>query len=335
MALLTIVNSTTDIGSGSTSWTDVDLSGVVPAGTTGVMLRCVVSNGSTTSICIRSKGSSQNYIEYLLNGSQTFLYVKLDSNGVFQHKNNINTSEIFLHGYFDSSAVFFTDLIDKTSGSLNSWTDIDISSHTGLDTAIGAIFHITDINNNSTQMGLRKKGSTDDITVLSYYYYNKAGFMTGLDGSETCQKWFNDSDQLIYLVGYIKSGAVFHTNAISRLPGTAGSYQDLTALPGGATAGIYTAGTNALIQSFGMRSKGDTQDFYADITGTIITNCDVNRVCQAKTESIATGTKLYEIGYIGEYDGDIDKIDDVARLDVDSFGTIGSSSLGKVNGLQF
>ena len=113
-----------------------------------------------------------------------------------------------------------------SSAAFTSYQDIDISGNTGTDTAIGAIFTVTDSSASVYQYALRKKGSSDD----RYWRIRpdtSTMFMIGVDSSEVAQMKIENAAVDLHLTGYVTSGAVFFTDAVAKSTGTTGSYQDV------------------------------------------------------------------------------------------------------------
>ena len=101
---------------------------------------------------------------------------------------------------------FFTDAVNKSLGTTGSYQDVDISSDTGGDTAIGAIFTVNNDSGSGADKayGLRKNGSTDD------FYYEPRGdqsniHIIGVDGSEIAEMKIENIAIDLYLTGYITS----------------------------------------------------------------------------------------------------------------------------------
>jgi hypothetical protein len=305
MPVVKYLNNTTDIAPATGGWTDVDVSSSVPSGATGVIVRIVntgIANGGTRYMGLRNNGSTDATRDYIRAASTTYAYIGIDSSRIFEAWKGNDDIEMYLHGYFESPAEFFTNAIDKSIGSTTTWTDVDISSDTGGDTAIGAILlHECNFATASKTGGYRKNGSTDTNIAEISSYYNLFGFIVGVDGSEIFEGYISTLDIDTYLVGYITDDATFQTNSIDVEPSTTGSYQDMTALTATIPlGGIYFVGNSGAIDGYGIRKKGETYDFYDDILGSITSDCDMNGVCQARIES--TGGFLQELGAF-ELDG--------------------------------
>jgi hypothetical protein len=106
--------------------------------------------------------------------------------------------DIFLVGYVTSGAVFFTDPIDKSTTTTDSYVDVDITNDLlGSDDANGAIveFHQTD---NRRRVALRKNGA-------SYDYYAESGHAfapVAIDDGDIFEQKIEWDDMDLYLIGY-------------------------------------------------------------------------------------------------------------------------------------
>ncbi len=302
MAVVTFINSVTNIApTAGAGWTDVDVSGTVPSGATGVILRLKNDgggSGGSRSFGVRNNGSTDDIRDYVRAGTYNYVFIGIDSSRIFEASIGNADIEVYLHGYFEDNVTFFTNSVDKSLGTTSSWTDIDISSDTGADTAIGAIL-LNELSFATAELhyGYRKNGSTDTTTVETDNYQNYFGAIIGVDGSEIFEQNIDSTSIDTHLVGYITDDATFNTNAIDVEVGSGGSYQDMTALAGGSSAlgGIYFLGSPNTLYSYGVRANGSSDDYYEDISGFVVSDCDGSGVCEAKMENIFGF--IYEIGY--------------------------------------
>jgi hypothetical protein len=256
------------------------------------MLRYVNNYTSDYAIGFRKNGSTDNRGAFLYRGSQMMCAVGVDANRIFEaYVQDTTRIDIYLVGYFESEAVFNTNAADKSLADTLTWTDIDISGDTGANTAIGAIFEI--ISTGSYDYGFRVNGSTDDRKgdVVRH-----CGAIIGVDGSEICEGYIQNAGNDFFLVGYIKSGATFITNATDMSLASTGDWYDLDALPEGATGGFFQVPCPR--QFFDMREKGSADDFYAykgEQFPNMFIKCDANRIIQGKIA--ATSVDFFLVGY--------------------------------------
>jgi photosystem II stability/assembly factor-like uncharacterized protein len=254
---------------GTGAWVDVDVSSYMPAGATGVILHEMNATGSSRVYGVRKNGSTDGWMnqgDSARSDSHGFLMVGLDENGVFELYQETSDIETYLVGYTMSGATFFTNAVDKSIATTGAWTDVDISSDTGAETAIGAIFMVRNTLAGDVLGGVRKNGSTDD-------FYNEVDngdahvALVGLDGSEVAEMKIATTDLDLYLMGYVTSGAVFFTNAVDKSTATTGSYVDvdITGDIGSddATGALLeTFGIDNVNHEFGVRLNGATDDLY-------------------------------------------------------------------------
>jgi hypothetical protein len=279
------------------SWQDVDVSSYIPSGSTGVLLHLVNIRGDTNYVCgLRKNGSTDARTPTLRRNSHSWGCIGVDSNRIFEaYIGYAGRVQVWLVGYFDSSAVFFDNAVDKSLGSTGAWTDVDISGDTGADTAIGAIFELR-ISSGSDTWGFRKNGSTDDRNVATGANNLFAYTMVGVDGSEVCEHTISSTNVDAFLVGYIKSGATFNTNATDLSLGGTGAYTDLSALPAGAIGGVFEIVSSYSGATYALRKNGSSEDIYRVHGHTLATvECDGSQLIEGEISN--TGLDFFLTGY--------------------------------------
>jgi hypothetical protein len=244
------------------SWQDVDVSSYIASGSTGVILHVVNIKGDTVYQCgIRKNGSTDARIGQLRRVSHSWFSIGADGSRIFEaYVGHATYVQIWLVGYYDSSAVFFDNAPDKSLGSTGAWTDVDISGDTGADTAIAAIFELK-ITSGSDTWGFRKNGSTDARNIATGSNNLFAFAIVGVDGSEICEHIISSTNVDAFLVGYIKSGATLNTNAPDLSLGGTAAYADLAALPAGGIGGIIEVVSSAAA-NYALRKNGSSEDIY-------------------------------------------------------------------------
>ncbi|MEW6606073.1 MAG: hypothetical protein AB1414_01295 [bacterium] len=192
------------------AWTDADVSGSVPTGSTGVILHFENTGTTTTAVGFRKNGSGDNRTQNLYSSSHFWCAIGVDTNRILElYLGNITSVNVWLVGYFGSDASFFTNAVDKSLSSSGTWLDIDISADTGIDTAIGAIFEVTGAV--SANWGIRKNGSSDS-RIKDVDSHGAA--IIGVDSSEICEGYVSTTTAGYFLVGYVTEGSTFYTNAV-------------------------------------------------------------------------------------------------------------------------
>lgn len=285
----------------TSSWVDVDVSGQTgySASVVGVELLIVVTGTSNRNVGVRKNGSSDNRTGLMLgypNGTIIGARIGVDSSGIFEAYISDTDTDVYLVGFYTSpGVVFFTNGVDKSQNTTGSWVDTDISSDTGSDTAIAAFF---EYSTSANLIGmLRPNGSTDSRLTYSTGVHNF--LITGVDGSEICEQYINNSAVDFILTGYMTTGGTFHTNATDRSTGTTASYVAVTALPAGALAGVYDCYNVAAVPTrYGLRKAGASYDIYRGpyLRAHHVVPCDSSGGVEQKIAG--TDADLYELGYL-------------------------------------
>jgi hypothetical protein len=198
--MVTIVNRTNVTPSTRGSWTDVDVSSYVPDNAVGVVLYIDCPSDSTFQYGVRKNGSTDetkgdNYIV------DTFLYIGIDENGVFETwledaSAAVEGWGIYLAGYVTDSEGSFLTNTNSYSISDNTWMDVDVSGDTGSETA-KAVFGFYF---GTGGLGYRENGSTDDHKN-SYNDYHCTGISISVDGNEIFEA--NSWDETLYISGWL------------------------------------------------------------------------------------------------------------------------------------
>ena len=187
----------------SASWETVDLSAYLPAGATGAIMRFKNVNESnpTNTFGLRMPGSTDNVTDLIYNNAQLWAMSGVDAGrNVEVTLGDVTTMEAWVTGYTTAGVTFFTNGIDKSLGSTNTWLPIDISADPGGDTAIGAIVEIDGVW--QKDFGLRKKGSSDEVFVHGRHIWT----LVGVDGSEIFEDKVNSTSYGFFVVGYVTAG---------------------------------------------------------------------------------------------------------------------------------
>lgn len=248
------------------SFVDVDVSAHIPSGATGVILHLVNQDTGFASVCkIRKNGSTDDIDSYISADSHNWACIGVDGSRIFEAYIGSAIAEIYLVGYFMDEAVFFTNAVVKNADTDNVRKTISIASDTGADTAIAAIFFISDGSSPDT-FGIRKTGSTDDRTQDAD---SGTGFIVGLDGSEQCDILTNDASEVNFnLVGYMTAGVVMNTNATDISLGGTGSWTDLSTLPTGALGALIEVfNSSADDVEYGLRKDGSSENLVLGLAG--------------------------------------------------------------------
>jgi len=202
----------------SSTWFDIDVSSYVPTGTTGVV---VTLRGDTLHLCdtVRKKGSTDAMLTEIPDGTGTSklvtAFVGVDENRKFQayHGNSETAYNIQLLGYTDSAVQFFTNIIDITPTSYDTWVNKDVSANVP-DGATGVIVRFRDTGDGDGYVyaGTRHPSSTSDVTygkVFSTYYQ-----LCGINSARVVQVKTDSTYAKFDLVGYTKPPVTFKIDPV-------------------------------------------------------------------------------------------------------------------------
>ena len=279
------------------AWTDVDVSSYIPEGATGVILH--ISTASNDAFGVRKNGSTDARYRYGYGGQHLWAMIGVDVNRIFEADIANSGVAIWLVGYTTAGATFFTNAVDKSLAGTGAWTDIDISTDTGSDTAIGAIIEYHDVGGTG-DFGLRKNGSTDNRVRRNLGH---AWAVVGVDASEILEGYITDAGNDFYLVGYITAGAVFKTNADDISLGSTGAYAtiDLSSYIGTDTmTGAFIETYSAVAgggNNYAFRTMGSSEDIYRKSYehAWAIVETDANNQIEGKISS--TNEDFFLVGY--------------------------------------
>lgn len=277
------------------AWQTVDVSALVPVGTTGVMLR-FNNTGITSNIGWRMNGSIDNRTAVVASTVERGAFIGVDAARKLEiYITHVNVL-VWLIGYFGTGAVFFVNGINKSTGVINSWQDVDITADVGADTPIAAILEADSGLSNTGVQGIRCKGSAD---ARLKDFARHSGFLVGVDGTNKFQQ-YNASALYgkLYLVGYLKADAGVSTmvNAPNLPCANTGAWELMAALPAG-KAGVFIETLGDMLRA-DIRANGSGDDAYNVPGHTVwMTGCDVNRLIQGKIQA-GSSTTFWAIAYV-------------------------------------
>lgn len=280
------------------AWTDLDLSGDVPAGATGAIFQVINNVASHQNFGLRKNGSSDDRYGRLRLSAQTFAIIGIDGNRKCEGKIQSVDVDFWLVGYTESDAAFFTNAYDKSLLTTDMWTDIDLSGELP-EGAIAAIFEVVNVESSVERWGgLRKNGSTGGQTEF-IYPLSHIFLAIGVDENRVCEGKIDTTDIKFYLLGYLSAG-VAETNEIDRSPGSTGSYIDITELnaPAGATGAFVECCSGSNYRSFAARENGSSFDKYKRVPcrlGGIFVGLDANKKWEGKIED--NWVEFFTLGY--------------------------------------
>lgn len=219
------------------TWASADLSALIQSGATGVVLLVKNTDTFTRAVGFRKTGSTDDSfnVPTLGAGRQRTYFVGVNGSRTLEYFVSApEVLDVYVIGSFGAEATFFTNWVSKGTLNGSAYTDVNISSDTGADTAVAAIVYTGE----SYFFRYRKNGSTDDIGAddnLSWHFA-----LVGVDASEIFEARDGQGTAGLHLVGYLTAGVTMHTNAIDRSTATTGSFAAL-ATQTSALGYVYTA----------------------------------------------------------------------------------------------
>jgi len=278
----------------ASAWTDVDVSGSVPSGATGVILHCTNTSADTDyAIGLRKNGSTDNRTQTMRYTSHFWAMIGVDTSRIFEaYVGSTSYVNIYLAGYTINGVTFFTNAYDKSLSATGAWTDINCA--TQAPNAIGLIWEVVGTAT-TYYFGFRKNGSTDTRTG-ELRHHRCFGAIIGCDTSQICEGYIESTDVDFFLVGYITDGTTFNLNATNVSLGSAGSWLDLSALPSNANMGFIEV-VCTIYYSFGLRKNGSSEEIYQDCAfhPWAIVECDTSYIIEGKIEN--TAVDFFVVGY--------------------------------------
>ena len=277
------------------AWTDVDVSGSVPSGATGVILHIVNKSTDTVlAISVRKNGSTDNRTQTTHYIHHWWGAIGIDANRIFEaYVGSTTDIDIYLVGYTISGVTFLTNATDKSLGTAGSWLDIDCS--TEAPSAVGLIWEVTGTANEN--FNFRKNGSTDNRIDGGVYRHMWA--MVGCDASQICEGWIQTTDVDFFLVGYVTDGATFKTNADDKSLGTIDTWLDIdcsTEAPSAAML-FFEVQRPTAAGYYGLRKNGSAEDiyYYCRQHASAFVECDTSQIVEGKIG--ATEVDFFLVGY--------------------------------------
>jgi archaellum component FlaG (FlaF/FlaG flagellin family) len=260
------------------SWRDMDLSSVVPVGTTGVIVEIVNTDVTDTlSGLVRGKEDTRDYISNLnfqrvADETHRWQIVKVDSDRVIQGYVEDRQIDFKLLGYtMGTDPSYFNTPFDITPATESAWTIADVSAFVDAD-ADGVILFIVSTQDGDRNYGVREIGSSFSTTNRDLENFSSTMYMVGLDASYQFEVYHTDFDDVkFYLVGQTKGSVVYYTNDLAVSDPATGSFQEIDAdsysvpaIANGLILRVVGTGTN-LISA--LRHGDSTDDWTPDIGG--------------------------------------------------------------------
>ena len=197
-------------------------------------------------------------------------------------------------------AAVWTSRTDISPATTGSWQDADLdSSVAGIPAGAGVA--IIEIRSTTAEynVGLRNNGSTDNRTNTIYADgtgNSRQWALCPFDSNHILEAWRGNANVTFWIHGYIQSGVTGYTNALDRSITNTAAWTDLTALPAGATGGIYeiVLSTN---DQWGLRMNGSTDNrlAFAFMHAWFAVGSDASRLVEGRIS--VTSVDFFELGY--------------------------------------
>jgi hypothetical protein len=197
------------------SWVDVDVSGDVPIGTTGVIVQLIVPGYYNPSAGVRKNGSTDTFsYSSLYYNLHIFQLCGVDANRVFECQVSSTTQvQVWLAGYTKSPVTFFTNAVDVSLTTTGAWTDVDVTAYTG-SAADGAIIYFINTSGSKYQANVRKNGSSDNrITSEGVMTPYGSGHVRaiGMDSGQIFEGYIENVAVDFFLIGYCQPAPLLKT----------------------------------------------------------------------------------------------------------------------------
>lgn len=276
------------------SWQTVSKPAGVPDTASGLIIHIENPGVSSRTIGLRKKGSTDNRTMVHVGQTHDRAFVGLDSNGDFEAYVEYSGQVVYVEGWFEESHVAFLDnSIDISPGTTGSWQDVDITSHVVGTEIRGAIVEIVR-GATAYEVGLRKKGSTDDRHPD---LYSHSWMMIGVDSNKELQAYIEHADVEVHLIGYVRTGFVFNTNATDLSPTAGTTYEERTL--DASAAGAFVEVVGSFNEPYLIRKDGDTdtlgesRTFYTRAFAV----CEVSTAQKIEVYGFDTSVDMYLVAY--------------------------------------
>ena len=164
----------------------------------GAIFHAQNSSGSSIDYVVRKKGSTDNRFTGLRADNVNVVIIGVDGNETAEQRIATTPLDLYLVGYVTSGAVFFTNAVDKSTGSTGSYQSVDITADVGANAANGAFLEIYNSGNGRRQTALRPGGAGYDYYVEVQHQWA----LVGLDSGDVFEQKIENTEMDVYMVGY-------------------------------------------------------------------------------------------------------------------------------------
>jgi hypothetical protein len=216
------------------TWADIDISADTAPDTAIGAIFTIHNTGTGGHFSLHKKGSTDDYYRTLKTRKGTTAMIGVDSNQVARLKVATVDNQARLIGYVTSGAVFFTNALDKSTGTKDIYEDVDISGDVGTDEPNGVILEWISVTDSSLPFGVRPQPGYD-IFGLSKHDWA----YVGVDANYIFEQKIDDADKDLFLIGYSIADPTNYrsigTDTGTLASGTASIAQDSKAVTFGAS----------------------------------------------------------------------------------------------------
>jgi len=243
------------------TWQDVDLTGVVPSGTKGVVIAGWNTYGAGRVCGVRANGQTYDRSNDIYNDDHIYFFVALDSSLVFEAKVEDSNVSIYLIAYTSA------DIFDTNPNQIANTTN-DYETKTAQASGVMMLAEVDNTTASDYNWALRKYGDTHDYYGPLHLARRRNTFgVVGIDGSDQFQ--FKQSHLVDLVYAYDHGSVVDDIVDCSTgstypdvTPSTKGSWQtvDLTSLVGSDAGKVV----GAVLLRYGGSGAGSKVRPYGD-----------------------------------------------------------------------
>lgn len=255
-----------EVTPGSTgAWVDVDITDHVgeDAGNVAVAVLHILNRTlNEHTYGIRANGSTDDVTGVIEDEGQTYFWVGVDENDIFEAYISDANVEIWLVGYMTTDEAGYVVNGAWHNADNGAWTDADVSSDTGDDTAVITFWRIVNTGVANSQYGLRMNGSTDDRRDV-IYQGDLRGAAMACDVNEIVELYHQSNTAIdAHLMAWQTTNAQAVANAVEYNPSQTNTYEtvDLSGqIPEGGNGAYFQAFNNGGSESAGaVRPAGSS-----------------------------------------------------------------------------
>ena len=271
---------------------------VVKETVNGALIEVTGSGVLIDYYALRAKGSTQDI--YREATWHPWAIVPVDANQVLEGRIEDANLDFFLVGHTlggaKQSFTYIDPSVDVTP-TAGAWTSVNVSAWVPAG-ATGVIVHVVGSDATGRFWGLRKPGSSDNITDM-IYTQDHLWAMIGVDANRVFEAYIAATDMTLRLAGYTGAGVTFFTNAKNKSLTALNTWTDIDI-----SADTTDTAIGAIIQidgefneAFGVRMKGSTDNRIKDARHAwAVIGVDSAEVFQGNITDLSMD--FYLVGYI-------------------------------------